>query len=499
MNLEKIKSISWYRQQTEGTPYFICWPCRGCLYWFKNKERVTWLCNLEEARAYLDKDLIRQLAEEYLEKEKRHPCNLQELFTDWLKDVRDVNSDLFNLMDTESLHAMSDKELLAVNKKLAEQTFLMWQKFFMDIYDVDAEGLIERELVDAGINLNIEEKSVMMLQISPLAHQREERDLLKIVKLIKTTPGANSTFLYIASPSNLHRLKLYPEIEKALEEHQKRYFWIRNSWAHTQMVTIFDFVEVTKQILFSSRNVKKELEKLENFIENLKKEKNQIADKYEMSDWLRRMFDFFGLLALWRDERKVEMQKLNHYLELAGREIAKRSDLDWNEIKICDPMLIKSIPISRELLGQQTEFFRDNFILFWDGEKVVELPKQESLAVERAIESTIQTEVTEIRGMIACPGKVKGEVIVINKKEEFGKMKDGMILVTNMTRPEFVPLMKKAIAIITDEGGITSHAAVVARELKIPCIIGTQVATKMLKDGDKVFVNADHGVVIVQE
>lgn len=499
MNLKKIKAISWYRQQTEGTPYFIVWPCRGCLTWFKDKERIAWFCNLEEARAYLDKDLIRQLAEEYLEKEKQHPGNLQELFADWIKDIREINEGLFGLIDTKGLHTLSDQELLAINKKLAEQTFMMWQKFFMDIYDVDAEGLIERELVNAGVNLTTEEKSVLMLQVSPLAHQREERDLLKIVKYIKATMGASNTFLYISSPGNLHRLKLYPEIEKLLEKHQKDYFWIRNSWAHTNMVSIYDFVEVVKQILFSSRNIENELEKLENFVEDLKNEKKQIADKYKLSAWLREMFDFFGLLALWRDERKVEMQKLNHYLELVGREIGKRSGLDWNEVKVCDPMLIKGIPVSRELLRQQSDFFRNNYILHWNGDKVVESSKEESISVERAIESTIQTEVTEIRGMIACPGKVKGEVIVINKKEEFEKMKEGMILVTNMTRPEFVPLMKKAAAIVTDEGGITSHAAVVSRELKVPCIIGTQIATKMLKDGDKVFVNADHGVVIVQE
>jgi pyruvate,water dikinase len=64
-----------------------------------------------------------------------------------------------------------------------------------------------------------------------------------------------------------------------------------------------------------------------------------------------------------------------------------------------------------------------------------------------------------------------------------------------MTRPEYVPLMKKAAGIITDEGGITCHAAIVSRELKIPCVIGTKIATKVLKDGDMVEVDADKGIV----
>jgi pyruvate, water dikinase len=64
-----------------------------------------------------------------------------------------------------------------------------------------------------------------------------------------------------------------------------------------------------------------------------------------------------------------------------------------------------------------------------------------------------------------------------------------------MTTPDFVPIMGKAGAIITDEGGITCHAAIVSREMKIPCVVGTEIATKVLKDGDLVEVDADNGVV----
>jgi pyruvate,water dikinase len=62
-----------------------------------------------------------------------------------------------------------------------------------------------------------------------------------------------------------------------------------------------------------------------------------------------------------------------------------------------------------------------------------------------------------------------------------------------MTSPDFIPILKKVSAIITDEGGITCHAAIVSRELKIPCIVGTKIATKVLKDGDVVEVDAQKG------
>ena len=100
----------------------------------------------------------------------------------------------------------------------------------------------------------------------------------------------------------------------------------------------------------------------------------------------------------------------------------------------------------------------------------------------------------ELKGSPACKGFVSGKVrIVIDVKNAI--FKEGEILVTSMTRPEFVPLMKKAGGIITNEGGITSHAAIISRELGIPCIIGTKIATQILHDGDLVEVDADNGVV----
>src|SRR3989344_3697098 len=101
----------------------------------------------------------------------------------------------------------------------------------------------------------------------------------------------------------------------------------------------------------------------------------------------------------------------------------------------------------------------------------------------------------EVTGKIAYPGVVQGKVKIIYHRAEFGKLKQGDILVTTMTHPEFLPIMKKAKAIVTDEGGMLCHAAITSREMKKPCIIGTNIATKILKDGDKVEVDANKGIV----
>ena len=104
-------------------------------------------------------------------------------------------------------------------------------------------------------------------------------------------------------------------------------------------------------------------------------------------------------------------------------------------------------------------------------------------------------EIKEFKGQVAFTGKVSGKVRKIMKRSEIGSIKEGEILVTSMTTPDFLPAMKKSSAFITDEGGITCHAAIVAREMKKPCVIGTKIATQVLKDGDYVEVNANQGVV----
>lgn len=91
--------------------------------------------------------------------------------------------------------------------------------------------------------------------------------------------------------------------------------------------------------------------------------------------------------------------------------------------------------------------------------------------------------------------KVKGTVKIILRSEDFRKMKKGKILATDETDATFLPVMKLAKAIITNEGGILCHAAIAARELKKPCIVGTRIATCILKDGDLIEVDANNGIV----
>ena len=100
-----------------------------------------------------------------------------------------------------------------------------------------------------------------------------------------------------------------------------------------------------------------------------------------------------------------------------------------------------------------------------------------------------------VRGFGASPGVGKGNVSIIADIAEIGKMKDGGVLVTKMTTPDYVVAMRKASAIVTDAGGMTCHAAIVSREMGIPCIVGTKDATEVLKEGEFITVDATHGMV----
>jgi len=110
-------------------------------------------------------------------------------------------------------------------------------------------------------------------------------------------------------------------------------------------------------------------------------------------------------------------------------------------------------------------------------------------------EDEVPEGLKEITGQTAMGGKVTGPVRILHKKAEIPDLQDGEVLVASMTTPDYLPAMNKAIAFITNEGGVTCHAAIVAREIGKPCIIGTKIATKALKTGDMVEVDADNGIV----
>ncbi len=127
---------------------------------------------------------------------------------------------------------------------------------------------------------------------------------------------------------------------------------------------------------------------------------------------------------------------------------------------------------------------------------ITTLKEGDFISSKEAVQSKEVKDATILlKGLAASPGVGRGKVKLIKSSAEIKTMSKGQILVTDMTTPDFVPAMKKAAAIITNTGGMTSHAAIVSRELGVPCIVGTQKATSLLSDEQEITVDGTHGLV----
>ena len=121
--------------------------------------------------------------------------------------------------------------------------------------------------------------------------------------------------------------------------------------------------------------------------------------------------------------------------------------------------------------------------------------KASSASVDREVGKALSGMKLLAKGESASPGLASGIVRQILSPKEINKLRAGEVMVTSMTTPDFVPAMKRAAALVTDRGGQTSHAAIVSRELGLPCVVGTGDATKKLKDGQVVTVNGKTGEI----
>ncbi len=255
------------------------------------------------------------------------------------------------------------------------------------------------------------------------------------------------------------------EFDNKMREHILKYSWLLNNYAGEHLITKDYFLNRKSEVLNHS------------FVEDITKN----SQPKNITEWI-------SFLTYVRDERKrlnlIATGLLDRYLK--------------NECS--------KLNISRDtavlLTVEEFEKFKENISLIPERlERFIKITHEGLIDVSRkewdeAFKEELITS-SEIRGQIASKGTATGKVKIIINREDFDKLQNGEIIVASMTRPEFAPILNRCSAIITDEGGVTCHAAIVARELNIPCIIGTQIATEVLKDGDMVEVDADKGIVKV--
>ena len=298
-------------------------------------------------------------------------------------------------------------------------------------------------------------------------------------------------------------IALTPEDEwdSLLRRHQRRFHWILNNYKDWEALPLEHFRErVTR---FREEQTPEEIRALADELRSYESDHAEAVATMRQSGLLSED-NVERLLLLARIAESVDLRKAcnlvgNHWIGRYISAMAESRGLVLRDVLLLLAEEFEAIVAGKlaiediDIQGRRREFgavCRDCALHGYEGEVLTLL--RQAIAAETVVETT------EITGKVAYKGIVRGRVRVMDfpKQKEF---LEGEVLVTSMTRPDFVPLMRRASAIVTNEGGITSHAAIVAREMKKPCIIGTKVATQLLHDGDLVEVDADHGVVRIVE
>ena len=212
----------------------------------------------------------------------------------------------------------------------------------------------------------------------------------------------------------------------------------------------------------------------------------------------KRVFDIAKRLSYLKDLKDDFRRQGILYGQVMFQEIARRMGMRLEDISYLTEDEIMRFLESGECPAKQlVEERKKGFAIFFgsDGRITCKSGKDVEPALNELGIMVAEKFSEEIRGMPASPGVAKGKVAIVKGVYNLSGVGNGDILVAVTTHPDYVPAMQRAAAIVTDEGGITSHAAIVARELGLPCIVGTVHATKSLKNGDRVEVDAFTGVV----
>jgi pyruvate,water dikinase len=204
-------------------------------------------------------------------------------------------------------------------------------------------------------------------------------------------------------------------------------------------------------------------------------------------------------------ERKTSHKNIKIFYdpnEKSNKEVTLGKEAD--EISINDNEAIELARLALKIekhygIPMDIEWAIDSDLSFPDNVFIVQARAETFWSSRKPQAQTKEEEITErkilVKGLAASPGIASGRARVILEVKDAKDFQKGDILVTRMTDPDWVPVMKIASGIVTDEGGITSHAAIVSRELGIPAIVGTKEGTKIIKDGEEITVDATRGVV----
>ncbi|MBS4036388.1 MAG: hypothetical protein KGZ85_18140 [Ignavibacterium sp.] len=483
----------WYDEFCEGSLIFISLPAhavgqgiiclknqyKGAINFFY-QEKTHWMTLVEDQNI---------LAEEILNKYLENKKYWQEWFKKWQNRTK-VFSLVFEKIIKIDLSSLSEKTLWRLHDQLWSSVFKARQiDMVIDSFMFGGERILVEELKkfcrykyfkNIGIFFQ-----VLTLPEKESLTSKVERELIKIAVDVRK--------------NKINRQILESPLEvlncRAIKRYLQKYCWLKGNWGMSVEYSINELIKEIKELL--KGDLKKTiLERNEQFSSNKKKRKN-LLKRIKFNKRIRELSNLSVFFSHWTDLRKINALKFIYCENRFLKEFSRRYKLNFEGLKLFDITELKKILKNRKRFNREVKKRKKLFLAIHSHKRFFTFfGSKVKNQLHHLISININiNKIESLSGMGACSGKVKGRVKIIHQYREFYKFKKGDILVTGMTRPEFVSLMKKAKAVVTNDGGITSHAAIISRELNVPCIIGTKIATKVLKDGDLIEVDANQGII----
>ena len=293
-------------------------------------------------------------------------------------------------------------------------------------------------------------------------------------------------------------------IRPLVEEHTRKWGWIPYDYGAFVWDEDHFYDELAKLLMKPLGAVHNRMDDLLSWPRTVRRRRNAICRANGIDGDHKRLFEALQHCSFLLYFKKEIFTKAHLHVQPLLSEVFRRCGLEYeagcyllpNEVR--DALLVGKMPDPDMIRGRRTlSVFQTTHP---DRHDFLSEEKRDRLLEEIARDGKNEKELRrEISGISAMPGQIRGRVRILLDSRDLDSLAEGDVLVTSMTSPDYIAGMRRAAAIVTDEGGITSHAAIVARELKKPCVIGTKVATQVFRDGDLVLVNADRGVVQVLE
>ncbi len=355
----------------------------------------------------------------------------------------------------------------------------------------------------------LEEKFLELLK--ELNISNEERD--EIFNNIASCSNEYGTLFYSEEPLDLLKIALKKQkgedVEEELSKHIDKYSWIKAP-VKSEMTSFTkeEYVERINELL-KFKNLENKISAILLARKNNDMKYKMTIDKYDFKGELLyfskiiRDFIFFRTCMTEHTDYLFYNARITLLEEIARRIGISNKELVMLSLKEIEDIIKNYYEMSEEYLKKINDR-KIGYAIIWENGKVKLFYSKDAIYLQDIASSRIVDienidEKDIIKGNVANKGKVQGKVRILNSYSDIKKVKKGDIIVATMTTPDYISAMEKAAGFITDEGGITCHAAIISREFDVPCIVGTVNATKRLKDGQEIEMNAYNGTIKVIE